>query len=152
MSLHPIHETGCPPEVFARRLRDAPEPRIEPAGETAPERRELQRLGAFARLLDSSFEIPGTRFRIGIDPLIGLVPGIGDVAGAGLSLYLIARAWRLGVPRGVRARMLGNVALEALVGTVPLLGDAFDAWFKCNLRNLRLLETALRRRASPTPD
>lgn len=105
----------------------------------------LRRLRGLARLLDSSFRIPGTRMRGGLDPLLGLIPGVGDAVGAAMSLYLVAEAARLGVSRAVLARMIGNVALESAVGLVPLLGDAFDFYYKANRRNIRLLETALAR-------
>lgn len=93
-----------------------------------------------ARLLDDSIPIPGTSYRIGIDPLIGLVPGIGDALGALLSTWLLVVAWRLGAPYSVLARMGVNVAIEALAGTIPFAGDVFDAGWKANLRNLRLVE------------
>lgn len=91
-------------------------------------------------LLDNSIPIPGTRFRLGIDQIIGLVPGIGDLVGGVLSLYIIVEAWRLGVPRGLLARMGWNVAIDTLVGEIPLLGDLFDIGFKANIRNLALLD------------
>lgn len=99
----------------------------------------LGRVDALARLLDDSIPIPGTGRRIGVDAVIGLVPGFGDGAGALLSLYVIVQAARLGVDRATLLRMAGNVAVEALVGVVPLAGDLFDAAFKANLRNVRLL-------------
>lgn len=107
-----------------------------PAPSTDP---RLRRLDALGQLLDDSIPIPGTGRRIGVDALIGLVPGVGDGAGALLSTYLIVQAAGLGVPRATLVRMAGNVALEALVGAVPFVGDLFDAAYKANLRNLRLL-------------
>lgn len=107
---------------------------------TAP---RLRRLRALGRLLDDSIPIPGTDRRIGIDPLLGLIPGVGDGAGAMLSTYIIIEAARFGVPRAILLRMAANVGLEALVGVVPLLGDLFDAGWKANLRNLELLQTHL---------
>ena len=98
-----------------------------------------------ARLLDDSIPIPGTSYRIGIDPLIGLVPGIGDVLGALLSTWLVGIASRLGAPPAVIARMGLNIAVEALVGAIPVAGDVFDAGWKANMRNLRLLEGWLER-------
>ena len=91
-------------------------------------------------LLDNAIPIPGTRYHLGIDQIIGLVPGIGDLIGGALSLYIIVEAWRLGVPRGLLARMGWNVAIDTLVGEVPILGDLFDIGFKANLRNLALLD------------
>jgi hypothetical protein len=96
-----------------------------------------------SHLLDDSLRLPGTRFRFGLDAVIGLVPGFGDAAGAVLSAYLLVEAGRAGAPRVTMLRMAGNVALEAVVGTIPLVGDLFDAGWKSNLRNLRLLEAHL---------
>src|SRR5437870_13044557 len=103
----------------------------------------LRRLNALARLLDSSWEIPGTRFRFGLDALVGLIPGIGDAIGAVLASYIVWEARRLGVSKWVLTRMIANVGIDALVGAVPAVGDFFDAAFKANIRNLRLLEAAL---------
>jgi hypothetical protein len=112
---------------------------------TAPEvgtldRRSLERLRRLGILLDNSIRVPGTDFRFGLDTVIGLVPGLGDLAGAALSLYIILEAARLGVPKPLLARMGSNVALDMLVGAVPVLGDLFDAGFKANMRNLALVE------------
>ena len=104
-----------------------------------------RRVRGLARLLDTAITVPGTGIRFGLDALIGLVPGLGDVAGAAASGYVILSAARLGAPRSVLARMLVNVALDALVGTVPLLGDLFDVGFKANMRNADLLEAHLAR-------
>ncbi len=93
-----------------------------------------------ARLLDDAIPIPGTSFRIGIDPLIGLVPGVGDALAALLSTWMLVLASRLGAPPGVLARIALNIAIDALVGSVPLVGDLFDFGWKANVRNLRLLE------------
>jgi len=109
--------------------------------------RRLDRLRRSGWLLDNSIPIPGTRFRLGVDQLIGLVPGIGDLIGGVLSLYIIVEAARIGVPRGLLARMGWNVALDTLVGEVPVLGDLFDIGFKANMRNLELLDGYLRRPA-----
>lgn len=100
----------------------------------------LDRLRQVARLLDNQFRIPGTNFRFGLDALIGLVPGLGDVAGAVASSAIIFEAARLGAPKSVLARMVANVGIETLVGAVPALGDLFDAVFKANVRNMRLVE------------
>ena len=98
-----------------------------------------ERLRRLAWLLDSSIPIPGTRWTVGIDALIGLVPVLGDVAGMLLSSYILLEAVRLGAPKRVLARMALNIAVEGLVGSIPLLGDLFDAGFKANQRNIRLL-------------
>jgi hypothetical protein len=107
----------------------------------------LARARTLARLLDTAITIPGTGIRFGADAVLGLVPGLGDVAGALLAGYLVLLAERLGAPRSVILRMLGNVALDTLGGTVPVAGDVFDVAFKSNVRNVALLERALERPA-----
>jgi hypothetical protein len=102
--------------------------------------RELQRLRGIAHLFDQAFAIPGTRLRFGIDALFGLVPGVGDIAGALVAAYALRVARMLGAPAAIQIHMLGNIALDALVGTVPLIGDLFDFVFKAQTRNLALLE------------
>jgi hypothetical protein len=94
---------------------------------------------ALAWLLDNSIPIPGTGRRIGLDALVGLVPGLGDVLSGGLGLVVVVRGAQLGVPGIVLARMLANLAIDFLAGSIPLIGDAFDMWFKANLRNVRLI-------------
>jgi len=101
--------------------------------------RGLRRLRKIAWLLDSSISLGGGR-SVGLDPLIGLIPGLGDWVGAGISLYVVYEAARLGLPARVVATMLGNVAVEAVLGAVPVLGDLFDFVWKANTRNLRLVE------------
>jgi hypothetical protein len=103
----------------------------------------LERLRTLARLLDSAFQIPGTQYRFGMDALIGLVPGIGDAISAVFSMFIVFQAARLGASRATLTRMMGNVALDTLVGEIPLLGDLFDAGWKSNNRNLALLENHL---------
>ena len=98
-----------------------------------------RRLNRLAWLLDSSIPIPGTRLSIGIDALIGLVPFIGDLVGVLLSSTILIEAARLGAGRSVLARMALNVAVEGLAGLVPFAGDVFDAAWKANQRNVRLL-------------
>jgi hypothetical protein len=95
-----------------------------------------RRLAALATALDSAFAVPGTRIRFGADSLIGLVPGIGDAIGLALSGYLILEARRLGAPPELLTRMAANVAVDAAVGAIPFLGDAFDVFFKANKRNM----------------
>jgi hypothetical protein len=109
---------------------------------------DIERLRALARLLDTSFRIPGTPYRFGIDAIIGLVPGIGDAVSAVFSLFIVFQAARLGVSRATLTRMLGNVALDTIVGEIPLLGDLFDAGWKSNTRNIALLESHLERPVS----
>lgn len=99
----------------------------------------VRRLERLANLLDDRFRIPGTRWRFGWDAIIGLVPGVGDAAGAACATYIIAEAARLGVPRGVILRMLANMGVDAVLGLIPLVGDLFDARYKANRRNVDLL-------------
>jgi hypothetical protein len=99
--------------------------------------------------LDAAFPIPGTQQRVGFDALLGLIPGVGDAIGALLSTYIILEAARRGASVWVVARMLGNVAVETVLGAVPLLGDVFDVVFKANIRNLDLLGDTLERGATP---
>ena len=100
----------------------------------------LKRLRGVAWLMDRSIPIGGGR-RIGLDPIIGLIPGFGDWVGAAVSLLVVYEAIRLGLPRAVIGRMMVNILIEAGVGAVPLLGDLFDAAWQANSRNLRLVET-----------
>lgn len=109
----------------------------------------LLRLRRVAKLMDTAFRIPGTRLRFGADPLLGLVPGGGDLVSLGISLYAFSEAMRLGVPRGVMMRMLGNIAIDTGVGAVPLVGDIFDLFFKSNTRNLKLLLDHLEQEGRP---
>jgi hypothetical protein len=99
--------------------------------------------------LDDAFPIPGTSQRIGFDALIGLVPGVGDTIGALFSTYIIIEAARRGASVWTVARMLGNVAVETVIGAVPILGDLFDVVFKSNQRNIALLGDALERDVPP---
>jgi hypothetical protein len=104
----------------------------------------LERLRRLGYLLDNSIPVPGTRFRIGIETIIGLVPGLGDLVGGGLSAWIILQAARLGAPPSLLARMGWNLLVDTAVGAIPLLGDLFDAGFKANMRNLALLEGHVR--------
>jgi hypothetical protein len=108
----------------------------------APDPR-LREVETLAHLLDEQFRIPGTSVRFGLDGVIGLVPGLGDMATTLVSLYVVARARDLGVPIGVLARMVGNILIDTVVGAIPVLGDVFDVAFKANRRNLDLLRRAL---------
>ena len=107
----------------------------------APEVHEArERLKKLAWLFDSSIPIPGTRFTVGLDALIGLIPVLGDLIGVALSSLILAEANRLGAPKSVLWRMAGNVGIEGLVGMVPFAGDVLDAAFKANQRNVKLLD------------
>jgi hypothetical protein len=96
-----------------------------------------------ARVLDAAVRIPGTNFRVGLDALIGLVPGVGDAVGAALSGWIVLAAARMGLPKSVIARMLVNLGIDTVVGAVPILGDLFDMAFRANTRNVALIESAL---------
>ena len=100
----------------------------------------LNRIRKFSRLMDTAIGIPGTKFRIGLDPIIGLIPGAGDIVSTIVSGYIIYLATRIGVSNDNLKKMIFNVGLEAVVGAVPLLGDVFDAFYKSNIRNLAILE------------
>ena len=102
-------------------------------------RAALERLDWLAHLMDSAIVIPGTRITVGLDALIGLAPGIGDTVTALISLWMVKEAHQLGAPRHIIMRMVGNVALDGIVGAVPLVGDAFDVMFRANKRNMKLL-------------
>jgi hypothetical protein len=104
---------------------------------------DLDEVETIAWLLDNSIPVPGTSRRIGIDAIVGLVPGLGDVLSGLVSVLIVARAAALGMPRVVVARMLFNVALDFVVGAVPIVGDAFDLWFKANARNVGLMRAYL---------
>lgn len=99
----------------------------------------LRRVQLVASVLDDAIRVPGTDIRFGIDPLIGLVPGIGDLLGGVASAYIILEAARVGAPASVLARMAVNVGIDTLVGSVPLVGDLFDFAWKSNARNVKLL-------------
>jgi uncharacterized protein DUF4112 len=103
----------------------------------------LDRLRQVAQLYDAGIRIPGTRFHIGLDPIIGLIPGLGDLIGAGVALWIVAEAVRLGASGRVLVRMLVNIAIDTLGGAIPVAGDVFDALWKANLKNVRLLERHL---------
>ena len=103
----------------------------------------VTRARGLARLLDDLIRIPGTNIGIGIDPLIGLIPGLGDVIGGAMSSYILLVASQEGAPTSVLVRMLGNIALDSLVGIVPVVGDLFDVGVKANRRNVDLLERHL---------
>lgn len=113
----------------------------------------IARLRSLAWMIDSAFRLPGTRFRFGLNSLIGLTPAAGDAVLAAISLYIVWEARALGVPGPKLAKMLANVGVETLAGAVPIVGDLFDMAFKANLRNLAVIEEhlgmALRRTQPP---
>ncbi len=112
----------------------------------APHRSHAAKL---AHLLDDAFEVPGTSWRFGLDPILGLLPVVGDTAGMLLSLVVLAEARARKVRWAVLLRMLGVILIDWVVGSVPILGDAFDFWYKPNLRTLRMLEDELQRQDRP---
>lgn len=103
----------------------------------------IRRMEMMAKLLDNAFVIPGTNQRVGIDAIIGLVPGLGDIATTLLSSYVIWEARNLGVSRIAIGRMLTNLVIHASVGAIPVLGDVFDAFFRVNQRNMRIVRAQL---------
>jgi hypothetical protein len=130
---------------MARRASlSAPETieRLDPA--------RVERLRRLAVLLDDSIPIPGTNYRIGVEAILGLLPGAGDLAGGAFSLYILLQAARMGVPRPLLVRMGTNLIVDVVVGAVPVLGDLFDAGFKANMRNLALLEQHVNRPVAST--
>jgi hypothetical protein len=120
------------------------EPEIIPPG--GHSRREQQgmlddeTLNMLASLLDDFFRIPGTSWRFGLDPLVGLIPGFGDLITSVASFLIIFAAWQRRMPKVTMARMMANVAIDTFVGSIPLAGDAFDAAWKSNRKNLALLQ------------
>ncbi len=104
----------------------------------------LRRLRQLTDVLDNAVAIPGTNYRVGIDPLLGLLPGGGDTLGAILSAYIVLQAAQLGAPRPTLVRMVWNILLDSLVGTIPLLGDLVDVAWKANTKNMALLEAHMR--------
>ena len=112
---------------------------IPPRGGAASRGLTNENLDQLARMLDDIFEIPGTGIRFGLDALIGLIPGFGDLVTGAASFLIIFAAWERGLPRVTLARMVANVAIDTLVGSMPLLGDVFDAAWKSNRRNYNLL-------------
>ncbi|MEO6214104.1 MAG: DUF4112 domain-containing protein [Vicinamibacterales bacterium] len=112
--------------------------------------RAVVALRKWAVLLDSAFQVPGTKMRFGLDPIVGLIPWAGDLITGFFSVMIVIHAVRLRIPRVVILRMMLNTALDVATGVVPLLGDLFDAAFKANIRNLALLERHAHTAVSPT--
>lgn len=113
-----------------------------------PKSVSLKRLRNLSNLLDNAIPIPGTDYRVGIDPVLGLIPGGGDTIAAFLSAYIVIEAARLGLPRESLIRMVFNLIVDTVLGSLPFLGDIFDATWKANAKNLALIESHL---ASPQP-
>lgn len=119
------------------RLPDVPD---EDADDAPSGNEHLDRLRVVARVLDDLVAVPGTRMRVGLDGVLGLVPGVGDSVTGAVAFYAMFVAFRLGAPPSVLVRMLGNVLLDLLVGAIPLVGDLFDFAWKANRKNVRLVE------------
>lgn len=115
----------------------------QPVQVTLQDSDDARRVQLLARALDSAIRIPGTRISFGLDSIVGLVPGAGDLASALMSGYIVLASARMGVPPSVVARMILNLGVDTLVGSVPLLGDLFDVGFRANLRNAALLDRHL---------
>jgi hypothetical protein len=109
----------------------------------ARKRAARERLIVLTRLLDSAIAVPGLRTRVGLDALLGLLPGVGDLISGALGLYLVAEARQLGASRWLQARMIANLLIDTAVGAVPVAGDLFDVYFKAHVRNLKLLQKEL---------
>ncbi|MBD0267587.1 MAG: DUF4112 domain-containing protein [Cyanobacteria bacterium Co-bin8] len=120
---------------------NTPRPSSLPA---SPASARIARLRNLSYWLDNAIAIPGTRFRFGLDPIIGLLPGGGDTAGLLMSSYIVLEAARMGASKSMLSQMAFNILLETLAGTIPVAGDLFDATWKSNVRNMRLLEEHLK--------
>ncbi|MBP0014512.1 MAG: DUF4112 domain-containing protein [Roseofilum sp. SBFL] len=111
--------------------------------EQGSKRYRIQRLRRLSQLLDNALPIPGLNYRVGIDPIIGLIPGGGDMVSGILSAYIVLEATRFGLPKETLGRMVINVLIDTLTGIVPILGDLFDLTWKANAMNVELLEEHL---------
>ena len=103
----------------------------------------MGRLRLLRQRLDHSITIPDTKYKIGVDPIIGLIPGGGDIFGAILSIYIMYSGIRIGVPRATVNKMFKNILLEFIVGCIPVVGDVFDVVWKSNQRNVKLIEESI---------
>jgi hypothetical protein len=126
-----------------KRPRASTRPAAASPHDEARRQAARERLIVLTRLLDTAFYVPVLRTRAGLDAVLGLIPGVGDLITAALGLYLVFEARELGASRWLRARMIGNLVVDFAVGAVPLVGDLFDVYFKAHLRNLRLLQKEL---------
>jgi hypothetical protein len=107
---------------------------------TPEQQQRLKALRAFSDLLDSAFVVPGTSYRIGLDPIIGLIPMIGDLVSPLFTIGVLWQGRDLGIPKVVQLRMIFNAAIDALIGMIPIAGDVFDFAWKSNQMNIALLE------------
>lgn len=130
-----------------------------PNGETATahtnlrarQQATLARLDRFSRVTDTAIRIPFTRIRLGLDPIIGLLPVVGDLIGLVLSLYVLLEAHRAGAGKRIKIHMIKNILIETFGGMVPVVGDAFDIVYKANTRNTRLLREYLEQELNTEP-
>ena len=113
--------------------------------------KKLKRIRKIARLLDTAIGIPGTKFRFGLEPILGLIPGGGDLITALISAYSIYLATSFGLEKSEIFKMVKNVAIDTALGSVPIVGDIFDAYFKSNIRNLEILENHIAKTEAENP-
>jgi hypothetical protein len=104
---------------------------------------KLTKLRRVSKILDNAIAIPGTKISFGLDPILGLLPGGGDTVTGGIAAYIVVEAARMGVPREILWKMVGNILIDSFAGTVPVVGDVFDLGWKANVKNLELLEKHL---------
>ena len=109
-------------------------------GHVVPDAERLAKIERLAHLMDESIALPGTDKRIGLEALLGLIPGLGDLATAVISLHIISEAKKLGVPKTIVSKMIWNVVVDTVVGAVPGVGDVFDAFWKANRKNIELVK------------
>ena len=142
-------ETGIAHPDLKPVAKDIPMAQAAFYDNTVPAEARIARLRRLAWLIDGAFRLPGSRFRFGLNSVIGLTPAAGDAILTAISLYIVYEARQLGLPKWKLARMLKNVAIEAAAGAIPVLGDLFDMAFKANLRNLAILEEHFGIRSQP---
>ena len=116
------------------------------------DRAMLKRIRVVSHALDDAFRVPGTNIRFGLDPVLGVLPGVGDSVASLVSLYIIAEGYRAGLPRSTLLKMLALVSVDTVVGSVPVLGTLFDAVWKANKWNVNTLESHLERRTGEYAD
>ncbi|MEM7593877.1 MAG: DUF4112 domain-containing protein [Cyanobacteria bacterium P01_A01_bin.83] len=104
---------------------------------------KLSKLRRVSRLLDNAITIPGTKISFGLDPILGLLPGGGDTLTGGIAAYIVVEAARMGIPREILGKMVGNILIDSFAGTIPVVGDLFDVGWKANVKNIELLEEHL---------
>lgn len=141
MTTRPRQGTSTATALPPRRARSGAG--ADPQAREARKRAARERLIVLTHLLDSAVEVPLLRTRVGLDALLGLLPGIGDLLAGALGLYLLREARVLGASRWLQARMVGNLLVDTALGAVPVAGDLFDVYFKAHRRNLKLLQKEL---------